>query len=150
MAPRQEKKIIEDQNGGSHEYYCIQKPAMQGEVLKFKIGKILGPCIKELKSVDIKALRQNEGLALEVFGNVLGDLFERNDPEELALFLQKLILGMTRDGERIDINNFDQIYTDNTAEMYKACFFMLSVNFGSFFAGLKLGEAPKEAKNLAE
>lgn len=136
MPVRQETKQIEDSDGLVHEYLVIQKPADQGEVLKFEMLSIFGPMIKALK--EALTIKDDQGKALEIFGEAISVLFEKNSPADIFNFLQKLVLGIRRDGAVITPINFNEFYTDNMMECYKACMFMLQVNYGNFFKGLKL------------
>lgn len=135
MACRQEKRTITDFNEQPHEYFVIQKPASEGEKLKFKLIAMLGPSIGKLKGLQLS--KDNQDAAIEAFGESLSALFEKNDPDAVFAFLQNLVLGISRDGERITAINFDEIYTDNIIEFYKACALVLEVNFANFFKGLK-------------
>ena len=132
MPCRQEKTEIADKDGASHSYFCIQKPAFDGELLKFEIIAMLGPSLKVLRT-DV-----DKSEAFTIFGNAISEVFKNSEPRKIMTFLRSLILGMTRDGERITEHNFDAFYTDNMIEFYKAVFFMLRVNFENFFHGANL------------
>lgn len=135
MACRQEKRTLLDADGIGHEYFVIQKPASQGEKLKFKLLAMLGPALGQLKGLKVEG--QNQDTAIEAFGNAIAYLFEKNNPDQVFAFLQNLVIGISRDGERITESNFDTFYTDNTMEFYKACALVLEVNFSNFLKGLK-------------
>ena len=143
MSARQEHKTITDNDGNEHKYFVIQKPAMQGEILKFELINLLGPSVGKIKDVT----KEEQGL--QVFGDIIKTIFETTDPDEVVNWLQKLVLNISRDKQRITIENFDEIYTDNMLEFYKACAFVLEVNFGNFFRGLNLGATLTKMKNLA-
>lgn len=144
MACREEKRTLYDADDAPHEYYVIQRPATEGEKLKFKLVAMLGPSLSQLKGLKMDA--KNTDTAMEAFGNALGALFDKNDSDEVFTFLQKLVIGISRDKVRITLQNFDEIYTDNTVEFYKACALVLEVNFSNFFKGLKLGGLLAKAK----
>lgn len=150
MPVRKENRAIQDSEDKDHDYYVIQKPAMQGEVLKFELIKLLGPSVGKLRDITQGKKGINQSKALEVFGDAIKGLFDSTNPKDLTLWLQSLVIGVTRDGDRITLQNFDEIYTDNMMEFYKACAFVLEVNFANFFKGLNLGDTLKKAKNLVE
>lgn len=146
MACRKEKRVLTDAEGKEHEYFVIQKPASEGEKLKFKLIAMLGPAIGNLKSLNINNKEADQSNAVEAFGNALSALFEKNSPDQVFTFLQNLVINISRDGERITPANFDTIYTDNTVEFYKACALVLEVNFANFFKGLKFDGLLAKAK----
>lgn len=138
MACRELKRELTDADGNEHTYFVIQKPASQGEKLKFKLLAMLGPTVGQLQGLAGKDA--DPDAALSAFGNALSSLFEKNSPDEVFTFLQNLVIGISRDGVKINSTNFDEIYTDNSVEFYKACALVLECNFANFFKGLKFGE----------
>jgi len=146
MACRQVNRTLLDASETSHEYYVIQKPASEGEKLKFKLIAMLGPALGELKGLKLDATAQDD--IMSSFGKAITALFEKNDPDTVFDFLQGLVIGSTRDGVRIDKTNFDEIYTDNSVEFYKAVALVLEVNFANFFKGLKLNGMLAKMKDV--
>ena len=149
MALRQEHKTLTDSEGNEHKYFVIQKPARQGELLKFNLIKILAPIIKTVKKLTTDKGKVDPEQALEAFGNAIQSLFTTSDPEVVLDFLQSLVINVTRDEIRISASNFDEMYNDNMMEFYAACLFVLEVNFGNFFKGFNLGSTLNDVKNLA-
>jgi hypothetical protein len=143
---REENRNIEDAHGVSHEYYVRQLPATQGEILKFKLLAMVGPALRNLKiEGDIE---KNPDIAMSIFGEVLAALFDKNPPETVFKFLRSIVINAKRDGVVILDTNFDEIYTDNMQEFYKACMLVLEVNFANFFKGWKFGGLLERAKKL--
>ncbi len=140
MGPKQDTKEIADADGNVHKYFVIQKPAVEGEILKFKLVKLLGSSLAKL--IPLKDLIDDKSTAaetkkIEIFMDTIATLFDSNSPDEVFKFLQSLIFNITRDGQRLSADNFDIVYTNNTLEFYKACMFVLQVNYGDFLKGLK-------------
>lgn len=149
MTARQEHRTITDNNEVEHKYFVIQKPAMQGELLKFELVRMLGPAIGCLKEITTGG-KVDKGKALEAFGSAIQSIFTTTDPDATIQWLQKLVINITRDEVRISTTNFDEIYTDNMMEFYKACVFVLEVNFANFFKGVKLGATLTKMTSLAK
>lgn len=149
MACRQERKTLKDVDGNEHEYFVIQKPAREGEILKFKLLAMLGPALSNLKGLSIKDGAPDTDQALSSFGGAISALFEKNEPEQVFDFLQALVLNISRDSERVTKESFDRIYTDNSLEFYAACAFVLEVNLGNFLKGLKFDGLLGKLKALA-
>jgi hypothetical protein len=127
MACREETTVL---NGA--EYYCRQWPAEKAILTKFKMAKMFGPAIASL----IPALESED---LGCISDAVQKLFEAAEPQKLLDFMQDVVFTSTRDGQRLDKKGFNDIYSDNLMEFYQAFFFVLKVNYASFFGG-KLGQ----------
>lgn len=141
MPIKEGKKQLKDLEGNTHNYYVRQLPADQGEILKFKLIKMVGPSLSklgEVKTILLEKSNEAEAKKIELFVGAITELFDRNEPEKVMTLLKHIIFTATRDGERISDSNFDIFYTNNMLEFYQACFFILQINFEDFLKGLKL------------
>lgn len=146
---------------GSNEYSVTPLPTTQAIRLKSRLLKLVGPTISQaMSAVDIK---EGESiLDANVDGSALGSavesLFTRLDEDTVLNLVKELIRPVqvvTADaaGEKVvlDFNKdtyFDTFFSGRLDEMYKVVFFVLEVNYKSFFGGEGIGSLLGKMKDL--
>ena len=59
-------------------------------------------------------------------------MFDDKDPKEVLSLMKEVVESATCNGQRITVANFNEIYSDNLLEFYKAFAFVLEVNYKNF------------------
>lgn len=126
MAVKSETKIL---NGRS--YFVVQMPPEQAFMVQLQLTKIMGGAIGALAP----ALNANAGLSPEArtaaMAGAISALFATATEQEIFNLMAKVVTTAKVDGERIEINKHFQ--GEYLADMYKVFFWVLGVNFASFF-----------------
>jgi hypothetical protein len=128
------KKLIID--GQTYEVGVF--PAMQHHQISIKFGKILGSSIETF--FNIFKTDMETKIDLGILGSAIAKMINAIDEYDpsgefmLVLFSQTL-----RNGSLINKQTFDQFYTGNMAEMYKALYFSVKVHFAHFFSLIDIG-----------
>ena len=126
-----------------------QFPARTGFKMQAKLAKIFGPALGELvsgvKGKTGKGLTEAE-IDLSKFSGAVRTLFEKID-EESALVLIFELLQFTRiNGEEVTEEIFDDTFPGKYATLYKILYFVVEVNYGSFFGQGGIGKALRVLK----
>jgi len=124
----QTKTIINEQ-----EYEVGVFPAMYAHRLSLRLLKVLENSLPKFFGIFQEGL--DGKLDLGAFGGALSNLTSSiydNDPQgELILELMAQTL---RNGVAINKDTFNQFYTSNLDEMYRALFFSIKTHFAHFFS----------------
>lgn len=136
MACRTETKEID-----GVEYSVTQWSAETALVMKFRIGKVIGPALAELMKTGAVALDDNSIL------NAVAKLMDTCEPAELARLLKDCITGVAKEGRKITAETFNMAFdADSLLSVYKVFVFVLQVNYGNFIKGRDM-EALLQANN---
>lgn len=109
------------------EYYVVQMTPDKAIPIQLKLTKILGGSIGKLGA----AMKGDFSQQAEALGESVTALFENASEEEIFALIKKVVTTAKVDGERIDIAiHFQGEYL---ADIYKVFFWVLGVNFSSFF-----------------
>lgn len=126
MACQEETKTI----NGRH-YYVMQMAPEKAVLLQLRLTKILGGAIGALApALDSKASADGAGRTAAMAGAVSA-LFANATEEEVFGLIRELVCTAKVDGQRISINEHFQ--GEYLADIYKVFFWVLGVNFSSFF-----------------
>lgn len=109
------------------EYTYTQLTATKSLILKFKIAGIMSSSVKDIAA----GMGKSEKEQIEYFLSAISIVFKENEPEKILSLIKEIFAPAFVDGERIDI---DKHYTGNISEMYKALFWVLKEEYGSFLA----------------
>lgn len=123
-----------------------QFPARYGFKLQAKLAKIFGPVIGELFSGvkgNVKNFTESD-LDMSKISDAIRVLFEKLDENSAETLVFELTKSTKVDGTDIDDKSFDLIFPGKYASLYKIIFFVLEVNYGSFFGLRGIGEAIKK------
>lgn len=122
MACNDETKEI---NGRS--YYVVQLPPSKIIPIQLKLMKIFGSSMGKLGAV----LKGDDVARANAFGEAVSALFENSNEEEIAALIKRIVETAKVDGERI---NYDRDFQgEYLVDIYKVFFWVLGVNFTSFF-----------------
>lgn len=133
-------------------YTVATFPARRGLAIKSTLVKSLGPALSELmKAVPggtspTKLLQAD--LKLEHVAGSLGKLFECLDEKQFVELVMRLLEDTMRDGVPISGETFDVDFAGDYSHLYKVLWFVLEVNFGSFFARGGLGSIISRSRIL--
>jgi len=139
------EKIIE-----GAKYYVSQFPARRALKLQTRLVKLLAPSLfatlgsaKSMDILDVDLSDLSIGKAVEMLVNRL----DENDLENLVL---ELLCMTRREGKEITPQHFDMVYAGNFNELFKALFFVLEVNFASFFQAIDIGKLNIQASSQVD
>jgi hypothetical protein len=120
-------------------YTCTQFPARRALKLKTKLIKLIAPSI----FTGIGAAQGPNILDVSLDSPLLGKAVEmlvsRLDEDDMVRLILEMLSSTRRDGKELTEGHFDMVYAGNFAELFKALFFVLEVNFGSFFQEMGIG-----------
>ncbi|MDK1020036.1 MAG: hypothetical protein QGD90_00170 [Candidatus Hydrogenedentes bacterium] len=139
-----------------HKWTVCPFPARRAIQLKVRLAKAIGPAIAELipalgslgidkpgvaKDQDTKGetkadVEASTDAALSAFPKAMACLAENLGEEEFTQTILDLMELSSRDDTQITPEYFDTAFAGNFAEMYKAIWFILKVNYSDFFKGL--------------
>ena len=129
-----------------HKWTVCPFPARRAIQLKVRLAKAIGPAIAELIPAlgalgkDAPAAdatpEANTDAALSAFPKAMACLAENLGEEEFTQTILDLMELSSRDDTTITPEYFDTAFAGNFAEMYKAIWFILKVNYSDFFKGL--------------
>lgn len=135
MACADESKEI---NGRS--YYVVQMAPTKAIPIQLKLTKIFGSSLGKLGSV----MRGNFKDQAEALGGAVTALFENSSEEEIFALIKTVVETAKVDGKPI---NFDVAFQgEHLVDVYKVFFWVLGVNFSSFFGGSGLNGFLEKAK----
>lgn len=145
----------------AHKWTVCPFPARRAIQLKVRLAKAIGPAIAELipalgslginkpgvakdrdtKDQDAKGetkadVEASTDAALSAFPKAMACLAENLGEEEFTQTILDLMELSSRDDTQITPEYFDTAFAGNFAEMYKAIWFILKVNYSDFFKGL--------------
>lgn len=138
MACKEETRGI-----GDHEYYCRQWSAEKALLMKLRIAKMFGGAF-----ADLAVIITNKDT--DSVSSVIPKLFDTSEPEQVLVLLKEVAQSATCDGKRIDVKNFNDIFSDNLLDFYRVVGFVLEVNFKSFFGGKLPGILESVKARVAE
>lgn len=128
------EKIIE-----GAKYYVSQFPARRALKLKTKLIKLLAPSLFTAAGNYKGGNILDADLGSDTLGKAVSMLVERLDENDLESLIMELLCMTRREGKEITEQYFDMVYAGNFSELYKALYFILEVNFGSFFQEIGIG-----------
>lgn len=147
-----------------HKWTVCPFPARRAIQLKVRLAKAIGPAIAELipalgalgkddpgdaKDQDAKAdVEASTEAALSAFPKAMACLAENLGEEEFTQTILDLMELSSRDDTQITPEYFDTAFAGNFAEMYKAIWFILKVNYSDFFKGLGASDIGRSLKAL--
>lgn len=125
MGCKEETRVINENT-----YYCRQWAADRALLMKFRMAGIFGPAFTDLAV----------GIANDDFMKASGaieKLFagEKNSPEKILEFMKEVVESSTWNEKRITAANFNEIYSNNLMEFYRAFLFVIEVNYKSLLGG---------------
>lgn len=134
------EKIIE-----GAKYYVSQFPARRALKIKTRLIKLLAPSLfSTVSGANSKNILDAE-INTDSIGKAVELLVNRLEENELENLIMELLCMTRRDGKEITPQLFDTIYAGNFYELYQALYFIIEVNYGSFFQAIGIG-----SKNMLE
>lgn len=118
-----------------HKYTVTQFPARRALTLKTKLVKLVAPSLFTAMS----GQKQGASVLDMPLDKAINMLVERLDEDHLINLIFELLASTRRDGKELNESHFNMVYAGNFGELYKALFFILEVNFGSFFQEIGIG-----------
>lgn len=126
MTVKDENKTI---NG--RQYYVVQMPPSEALVLQLKLTRILGGAIGALApALSSNAKVDGAGRSAAMAG-AMGALFANATEQEVFGLMRDVVTTAKVDGERVQIDKHFQ--GEYLSDVYKVFFWVLGVNFASFF-----------------
>jgi hypothetical protein len=123
-------------------YMVTQFPARRALRLQTKLVKLLAPSVSALAGganlSDVKNVMDAK-IGGEVISKAVTTLVERLDEDYVVNLIMELLASTRREGKEISEAQFDMIYAGNFKELFQALYFVVEVNFGSFFQDLRTG-----------
>ena len=122
-----------------HKWTVTQFPARAATKFKVRIAKMIGPAIGELipafgaMKPDVEK-SDDAGIELAMIPKVLARIAENVDEDVFVDTLVELMSMSTRDDTQITEEYFDIEFAGNDAELYKAIWFILKVNYSDFIS----------------
>ncbi len=126
MTVKSETKIL---NGRS--YFVVQMPPEQAFLTQLQLTKIMGGAIGALAPALSSSSAMGPDARTAAMAGAISALFATSTEQDIFNLMAKVVTTAKVDGERIDINKHFQ--GDYLADMYKVFFWVLGVNFASFF-----------------
>lgn len=127
-------------------YFTVQRPAMQAQLLKLKLIKVLGSSMAKLASAWKADSLPDMANGL---GGALDAIFANASPEELLTLQMELLMHVKVDGKVLKSDaDFNEVYSgEHLFDMDKAFFWAIGVNFSGLFgeSGLKGFQTKMEA-----
>jgi hypothetical protein len=108
-----------------------------------KVVKLFGPGIAGVLSGNSMDILNSD---LSVFGDAIGRLTDRLDPDELSKFILDLLSMVRINKVEITQESFDLEFQGNLSFMYKILWFVMEVNWGDFFGKSGFGEMISKLK----
>jgi len=119
------------------EYTVTQFPARVGTRLKFKLAKKLLPGLSTTK------LNLDSDVNIQVILSWIGGALDNMDPDEAVNLIMEMLASTRRGthsgqgGVEITPEIFDLEYAGKYLELYKVLAYVLEVNYGDFFGGVR-------------
>ncbi len=131
-------------NIGGHTVSVTQLPARRAISLKIKLIKVFGPGLAEvLGSIDKPKGASTTILDSDIKGSSLSAGFQKLvdavDPDVFLGLLEELFQGVRIDNVEWSWELADQNYAGDLGTLYEIAFFVLKVNYESFFAKTRIG-----------
>lgn len=126
MATAEESKTI---NG--RQYYVVQMAPEKAIVLQLRLTKILGGAIGALAPALTKSANLDSTARTAAMAGSVAALFANATEEEVFALIASVVTTAKVDGARIVIN--DHFQGEYLGDLYKVFFWVLGVNFSSFF-----------------
>jgi len=111
-----------------NEYSYTQLSAKNSLLLKFELAGIIG----EATAVIVSALGKEDEEQIELLTKAMTKVFKDNKPEKVLSLIERIFVPAFINGERI---NIDTHYQGELAEMYQVLFWVLKMEYESFFKG---------------
>lgn len=128
------------------QYYVVQMPPSKAIVLQLRLTKILGGAIGALAP----ALSANAGLdgagRSAAMAGAVGALFANATEDEVFSLIREVVSTAKVDGERVQLDKHFQ--GEYLGDIYKVFFWVLGVNFASFFGAGGLNGLLDKFKHL--
>lgn len=120
-------------------YTSTQFPARRALKLKTKLIKILAPSVFTGIGAASSQSILDVSLDSPLLGKAVEMLVNRLDEDTMVNLVMEMLSSTRREGKELSDTHFDMVYAGNFAELYKALYFVLEVNFGSFFQEMGIG-----------
>ncbi len=132
------EKIIEGSN-----YSVTQLPARKALRLKTKLIKCFGPMLAQLfLTVSDGESESDKKISLVHAIEILSQSIDENTFENLVM---ELLQGVRKNGVELNQATFDLEFAGNFKELYLVLFFVIEVNFSSFFSLIGIGNPFEES-----
>lgn len=113
-------------------YYVVQMPPTKAIPIQLKLTKMFGAAIGLMAPVLSTASKAGPEARMAAMGGAIGALFEKNNESEVFSLICAVVCTAKVDGKRID--DIDTAFQgEYLADLYKVFFWVLGVNFSSFF-----------------
>lgn len=109
------------------EYYVVQMSPLKAIPVQLKLTKIFSGSIGKLGA----AMKGDWGQQATALGDAMASIFESASEEEIFTLIQTVVNTAKVDGKKIDFNRDFQ--GEYLSDVYKVFFWVLGVNFSSFF-----------------
>lgn len=140
-----------------------QLPARKAIALKVSVLKLLAPAADKIavvaKELAAKLKQRQKGLEtpltkqeqndllMQLFlesdttllNDAISSIMDKVDPEKFADLCASVLVGIRHGEQEVTQKNFDVIFMDDMAHMYKCIAAVLMVNFGSLFKLMGIG-----------
>lgn len=131
-----------------------QWPARKALAIKLKLVKAVGPSLGELASSSKGGATSgilNAEIGTDKLGSAIEKLLSALDETTFMTLVTLLMSGVRVNGvEMSDENAFNVQFTGRLEAFYKIVWFVLEVNFGSFFGEGGIGRLTTAVKNLTQ
>jgi hypothetical protein len=135
-----------------HKVTVSQWPARKALAIKLKLIRAVGPSLGELVSSargDNLNAALDSNMNMDRLGSALERLLGALDEVTFMALTSDLMSGVRVDDlEMADDNNFNATFTGHLETFYKIVWFVLEVNFGSFFGESGIGKLTESVKGL--
>lgn len=121
-------------------YTVTQFAARRALRLKTRLLKLLAPSAFSAAGSFKGGNLLDVDLSSTVITQAIQALVDRMDADDCVNLILELLSSTRREGKEITEAHFDMVYAGNFGELFKALFFVLEVNFGSFFQGILTGK----------
>lgn len=140
-----------DKEIDGHKVTVTQWPARKALTVKLRLVRAIGPGLGEIiggmKGTEESVL--DSDMDLSKVTTALEKLLSALDEATFMALIKTLISSVRVD--EVDMSNekeFDMMFTSKLELLYKVIWFVLEVNYGSFFGEGGIGEAVEKAKSL--
>lgn len=137
MAIETRKKTI-----GEHEVAVTQLPARRAIKLKIRLINIFGPAIGELLG-SVENVKGSTLMDADINGSTLSagftQLAKAVDPDLMVALMEQLFQAVRIDGKEFNWEIADMEFAGDLGRLYEIAFFVLRVNFESFFVNGRIG-----------
>ena len=127
---------------GEHEVSVTQFPARRAIKLKMRLINIFGPAIGELLG-SVDKVKGSSVIDANIKGSSLSAGFAKLagavDPDLMVALMEQLFTSVRLDGREFSWEMADTEYAGDIGRLYEIAYFVLRVNFESFFDKGRIG-----------